>query len=139
MFHLIFAYNKLYNICLNLASFFTKNSFFRYNYRLFFIINQYFYKKNINLYQINVSGGERGVRTLAPLTRPNSLANCPLHHLGISPYYFILIKVRYLYISYLTLYLLAERVGFEPTVRYKRTPIFKTGAINQLDHLSILS
>ena len=39
--------------------------------------------------------------------------------------------VLYLYKS------LAERVGFEPTVRYKRTPIFKTGAINQLDHLSI--
>ena len=33
---------------------------------------------------------------------------------------------------------LAERVGFEPTVGYKPTPIFKTGAINQLDHLSIL-
>ena len=32
---------------------------------------------------------------------------------------------------------LAERVGFEPTVGYKPTPIFKTGAINQLDHLSI--
>ncbi len=32
---------------------------------------------------------------------------------------------------------MAERVGFEPTVRYKRTPIFKTGAINQLDHLSM--
>ena len=31
---------------------------------------------------------------------------------------------------------LAERVGFEPTVGYKPTPIFKTGAINQLDHLS---
>ena len=30
---------------------------------------------------------------------------------------------------------LAERVGFEPTVGYKPTPIFKTGAINQLDHL----
>ena len=32
---------------------------------------------------------------------------------------------------------MAERVGFEPTVGYKPTPIFKTGAINQLDHLSI--
>ena len=32
---------------------------------------------------------------------------------------------------------LAERVGFEPTVGYKPTPIFKTGAINQLDHLSM--
>ena len=31
---------------------------------------------------------------------------------------------------------MAERVGFEPTVGYKPTPIFKTGAINQLDHLS---
>lgn len=36
-------------------------------------------------------------------------------------------------------YSLAERVGFEPTVGYKPTPIFKTGAINQLDHLSISS
>ena len=45
-------------------------------------------------------GGERGVRTLAPLTRPNSLANCPLHHLGISPYHIIyIIKVRYVKIS----------------------------------------
>ena len=35
--------------------------------------------------QILFFGGERGVRTLAPITRPNSLANCPLHHLGISP------------------------------------------------------
>ena len=33
---------------------------------------------------------------------------------------------------------MAERVGFEPTVGYKPTPIFKTGAINQLDHLSTL-
>ena len=32
---------------------------------------------------------------------------------------------------------MAERVGFEPTVGYKPTPIFKTGAINQLDHLSM--
>ena len=32
---------------------------------------------------------------------------------------------------------MAERVGFEPTVGYKPTPIFKTGAINQLDHLSV--
>ena len=32
---------------------------------------------------------------------------------------------------------MAERVGFEPTVGYKPTPIFKTGALNQLDHLSI--
>ena len=30
---------------------------------------------------------------------------------------------------------MAQRVGFEPTVGYKPTPIFKTGAINQLDHL----
>ncbi len=28
-------------------------------------------------------------------------------------------------------------MGFEPTVGYKPTPIFKTGAINQLDHLSL--
>ena len=34
-------------------------------------------------------------------------------------------------------FFVAERVGFEPTVGYKPTPIFKTGAINQLDHLSV--
>ena len=35
------------------------------------------------------------------------------------------------------LYVLAERVGFEPTMGYKPMPIFKTGALNQLDHLSL--
>ena len=42
-------------------------------------------KKDSILYYLK-SGGEGGVRTLAPLLRPNSLANCPLHHLGTSPY-----------------------------------------------------
>ena len=31
------------------------------------------------------SGGERGIWTLAPVTRPTPLAGEPLHHLGISP------------------------------------------------------
>ena len=34
---------------------------------------------------------------------------------------------------------MAERVGFEPTMGYKPMPIFKTGALNQLDHLSLLT
>jgi hypothetical protein len=32
---------------------------------------------------------------------------------------------------------MAERLGFEPRVGVKPTPVFKTGALNQLDHLSI--
>ena len=32
---------------------------------------------------------------------------------------------------------MAQRVGFEPTKGYKPLPIFKTGAINQLDHLCV--
>ena len=31
---------------------------------------------------------------------------------------------------------LAEREGFEPSEGYKPSPVFKTGALNQLDHLS---
>ena len=31
-------------------------------------------------------GAEGGVRTLAPLSRPNCLANNPLHHLGTSAF-----------------------------------------------------
>ena len=31
-------------------------------------------------------GGEGGDRTRAPVARPNSLANCPLHPLGTSPF-----------------------------------------------------
>ena len=31
---------------------------------------------------------------------------------------------------------MAERVGFEPTEGYKPSPVFKTGALSQLDHLS---
>ena len=88
-------------------------------------------QKNTSYLLVNFLGGERGVRTLAPVARPNSLANCPLHHLGISPY--LLKKLQKLSVG---LFLLAERVGFEPTVGYKPTAIFKTAAINQLDHLS---
>ena len=77
---------------------------------------------------------QRGFEPPRPLTNPSSLANCPLHHLGTPT----TIKFKALkYIINPSGFYLAERVGFEPTVRYKRTPIFKTGAINQLDHLSI--
>ena len=31
------------------------------------------------------NGGEQGIRTLAPVSRPTPLAGEPLHHLGNSP------------------------------------------------------
>ena len=85
-------------------------------------------------------GGDERVRTSAPCYRPNCLANSPLHHLGTSPNIgcqTINSEKHIIFIMICLSILLAERVGFEPTVRYKRTPIFKTGAINQLDHLSV--
>ena len=78
---LVVFYNQ--NIIKNLKSKFT--------YTIFFLINQYVlifflilkhkkrYKENIHFISFGV--GER-VRTSAPITRPSSLANCPLHHLG---------------------------------------------------------
>lgn len=67
---------------------------------------------------------QRDLNSRAGNSRPTPLAGAPLRpNLGMSP------NKKYA--------LVAERVGFEPTVRYKRTPIFKTGAINQLDHLSM--
>ena len=45
-----------------------------------------------SIYIINISlkyvGGVERVRTSAPLTRPNCLANNPLHHLGTTPFCF---------------------------------------------------
>ncbi len=34
------------------------------------------------------------------------------------------------------IFALEERMGFEPTVRYKRTQHFQCCALNHLDHLS---
>ena len=34
-----------------------------------------------------LSGGVERVRTSAPLSRPNCLANNPLHHLGTTPFF----------------------------------------------------
>ena len=64
-------------------------------------------------------GGERGIWTLATLSRPTPLAGEPLHHLGISPYS---VDLR--------LKKVAERVGFEPTDA-RASPVFKTGAFNR--------
>ena len=75
-----------------------------------------------------------------PLTNPNCLANNPLQPLGYASIYITKEKVNVklaVYTFTFSLASLAERVGFEPTVGYKPTPIFKTGAINQLDHLSV--
>lgn len=88
-------------------------SFFQ---KTFFIIKFiYIIKKAKNNF-----GGEGGVRTLAPLLRPNSLANCPLHHLGTSPY----LNKK-----------MAEEVGFEPTVPFDITS-FQDWRLKPLGHLS---
>ena len=62
-----------------------------------------------------------GFEPSRPLRTLTVQQTVPFNHLGKPPY----IKK------------MAERVGFEPTVGYKPTPIFKTGALNQLDHLSV--
>ena len=38
----------------------------------------FIHQKNTTLFCIVLFGGDRGIRTLAPLAGPNSLANCPL-------------------------------------------------------------
>ena len=71
------------------------------------------------------SGGERGIWTLATLSSPTPLAGEPLHHLGISPAW----RMRYPKI------MLAERVGFEPTVHCCITS-FQDWLLKPLGHLS---
>ena len=39
-----------------------------------------------NITVVDLVGGEGGDRTRAPVARANSLANCPLHPLGTSPF-----------------------------------------------------
>ena len=98
---------------------------------LYYYICQQKQQKKRKIPTISSFGGVERVRTSAPLSRPNCLANNPLHHLGTTPLFNIL-NVRHSISN-----VLAERVGFEPTVGSTPTPIFKTGALNQLDHLSM--
>ena len=67
-------------------------------------------------------GGEAGIRTLAAVARTNGLANRPLR-----PAWVLLHNFKFLY-------------GGESEIRthgsLTTTPVFKTGALNQLDHLS---
>ena len=65
------------------------------------------------------NGGDGEIRTLAALANPNALAKRPLQP------------------TWVHLHKMAERVGFEPTEGYKPSAIFKTAALNQLDHLSV--
>ena len=69
-------------------------------------------------------GGEGGTRTLAPVSRPIPLAGVPLHQLE---YFSIFPKSGRWCVSDFCYKIvnLAERVGFEPTVRC-RTTVFKT-------------
>jgi hypothetical protein len=61
------------------------------------------------------SGGEGGIRTHGNLTATHALQACLIGHSSTSP------------LS------LAERVGFEPTLRYNRRPLFESGTINHSD------
>ena len=56
-------------------------------------------------------GGEGETRTLAPVTRPTPLAGAPRHQLE----YFSMVALMLIY-EIEDCFLLAERVGFEPTV-----------------------
>ena len=78
-------------------------------------------------------GGEGGIWTLAPVTRPTPLAGAPLHHLSTSPKV-IIIKYSFNAMRQ-TIYFLAERVGFEPTVPFGITG-FQDQLLKPLGHLS---
>ena len=66
-------------------------------------------------------GGEDGIRTHAALANPNDLANRPLQPLE----YFSRLEL-------IVYYLMAERVGFEPT-EVLPSLVFKTSTINRSD------
>ena len=72
-------------------------------------ILKYLKTKKVAFQRLFYFGGDRGIRTLAALANPNSLANCPLR-----PAWVCLHKI---YADLLSAYCMAERVGFEPTVR----------------------
>ena len=71
-------------------------------------------------------GGETGIWTRAPVARPTPLAGAPLQPLE--------------YFSMCLHTLIIKLCGGESGIRthgtLTRTPVFKTGALNQLDHLS---
>ena len=65
------------------------------------------------------SGGVGGIRTLAPVTRPNDLANRPLQPLEYHS-------------------IMAERVGFEPTHPFEPTG-FQDRTLQPLEYLSVIN
>ena len=75
-----------------------------------------------------ISGGEAGIRTPAPITRTNGLANRPLRPLG----YFSTI----IYTKPLLIFSIGGESEIRTHGRLTPTPVFKTGALNQLNHLS---
>jgi hypothetical protein len=76
-------------------------------------------------------GGEAGIRTLARVTPSNDLANRPLR-----PTWVLLHKK----LKIIQFHFLLKLFGGESEIRthgsLTTTPVFKTGALNQLDHLS---
>ncbi len=89
----------------------------------------FFNKKQTLFIKHLLFGGDRGIRTLAPLAGPNSLANCPLRPTWVC----LLINLA----DHCPLYSLGGEGGIRTHGTLTRTPIFKTGALNQLDHLSV--
>ena len=79
-------------------------------------------------------GGEDGIRTHAALANPNDLANRPLQPLE----YFSRLKTTFRHSSLRhSQFLMAERVGFEPTAPFGVTG-FQDQLLKPLGHLSVL-
>ena len=87
-------------------------------------LNQLRHLSNIIKNQLKHAGfgAEGGVRTLAPLSRPNCLANNPLHHLGTSAFSYNKIKsekYKYVFFTFYNLSLIfCWRRGWDSNPRY---------------------
>jgi hypothetical protein len=73
-------------------------------------------------------GGEAGIRTPASLTTTNGLANRPLRPTWV---------LLHILTSAPSLINYGGETGIRTQGRLAPTPVFKTGALNQLDHLSV--
>ena len=89
-------------------------------------------RKSPETLQSQGSGGEGEIRTLAGVTPTNSLANCPLRPT------WVLLHAEFISCTQsgaLRLFTGGEK-GVRTLDRLASVPVFKTGAISQLDHLS---
>ena len=115
---------NFFNLFFNVLLLFLSNSYIlshsHSSVKHFFIFLLYFPNKSEKYY------GEGGIWTLAPRERSTPLAGAPLQPLE--------------YFSMCLHTLILKLCGGESGIRthgtLTRTPVFKTGALNQLDHLS---